>query len=57
MIVGLLVLVVICLLLVGPVILLWALNILGLTVAYNAWTWLAAFAIMCLLQGPKISKK
>lgn len=55
MIVGLIILFVLCALLVGPLVLLWALNTLGWAVAYNMWTWLAAFAIIMLLSGSKLS--
>lgn len=30
---------------IGPILALWSLNILGFPVAYNFWTWLAAFIL------------
>jgi len=47
------ILIVIAVIIVGPMLLIWALNTLvpTLAIAYTAWNWLAALVVMVLLGG------
>lgn len=50
---GLLILIVVALVALGPLAFIWALNTLfGLGIAYNFWTWLAVIVFLMFLRAP-----